>query len=189
MDAVGADGDVGLGHLAIGEGQFHHVPGLRDPGQLVFQADDVRRHDPGQHGVQIAAMHQQIGNAIPRLDGGAEFLVVGDRAGVMIAAEVDVGLEGRFPQLRPQTQAEQHAQRIGRLLDARAEAGEAARLFVDAHIDADAAKTAGGGGGQDAHDRIVVGLGQGQGARAGGGANERSRTCPSSGANSIGNMS
>ena len=95
-------------------------------------------------------MHQEIGHAVAVENRLAEWLGVGEGAGVMVAGFVGFGLESLGEEAVFQAERVEHADGVGGLLDAGADAGKAPRLLIDAYVDADAAKAGGGGQSADA---------------------------------------
>ena len=84
--------------------------------------------------MQVAAVHAEVGRAVEAF---RHRQLAHDLARVAVAVEMRVRREGDLAQPLLDADAAQHLHRVRQHLDAGADAGEAARLLVDLHVDAD----------------------------------------------------
>ncbi len=136
VDPVGADDGVRGGALPIGKAQGDAGAVALEADELLLIRDQLRRHGGEEGRVQIAAVHQEIGRAVPLLRLGAEGQLGQVLAGVPHAGSPRARLEGLPAQLRLEPERAQHAHGVRAHLDAGADALELLGLLVDPHVGA-----------------------------------------------------
>ncbi|WGS29418.1 hypothetical protein [Bradyrhizobium sp. ISRA464] len=138
MDAVGADHDLAVVPLAVGEPQPDAVAGLVKAGAATVEMQAawrqcIERLD--QHAVKIAAMHHPVGRAIDGARGGAE---VEQLPGPPSAEQPDFlarRLTGNHLHLLLEAERDQDAGAVGAELDSGAEFAQLGRLLEDLDVD------------------------------------------------------
>ncbi|MNZ83212.1 hypothetical protein D3C78_1019340 [compost metagenome] len=145
VHAVRADDDVGFLGRAVGKVHHHHVAAVLDPGQALAVGHDAVGQGVDQQRMEVTAVHGQVGGAVV-LDG-----VVAQRdlchhvAGLPVAAVPVVGVRALRVECVLDADAAQDLHHVGPDVDARSQAREARRLFVDTDVEALLEQQLGGG--------------------------------------------
>ena len=143
MHAVSGDDGVGLDDTAILEIETRAAVEMRQADELLAAMNPPRRHGGRQQGMEIAAVHEQIGCAVALFGDVAEGIIEIDVTGVPVATELMLRPEGDVAQLLLKPEGAQHFHGVRAHLNARADAGELRGLLVDVGLDPSASEDRG----------------------------------------------
>src|SRR5262245_26295386 len=149
MHTVGADRGIGVGDMAVVEGEAHAVRRLVDASEPMVVFYSLWRYGARQRCMQVAAMGQEVRRAIGPLGVGAEQDIEQYLAVLPVAIVPRTRIESVGAQAVLEPQPAQHVHGVAADLDAGTEPRELFGLLVDRDLVADLAHS--GGSGEPTH--------------------------------------
>jgi hypothetical protein len=142
VDAIRGNESIGARERSIAEKERYTLRVLIDRDQLFVDMEYLRRQHSQEGGVKVAAMHNHVRRTKSAFD--LRHVVFGsENASIVIAAPLRLRLERTLLKLFLETEHAQHFHRIGRDLDTGANSEKPLCLFVDLHLNSNAAKGCG----------------------------------------------